>query len=554
MYRRWDKSKPPIGPWTLNRDCLQAQGLVAWYPLYGAGMDQVNNTLWVPDAVGRVCPSVGLPSTLVLGPWGEPALKGTTAGTYAEALSAPLLAMPLSMVAWAVYGTSVGNAQCLVSLCTDGADSRVQLQTNSLGLAQAVTVNSGGTQNQASATVGLTVGQAYHLCATYVSSTSRTIYQDGVIVGSDTTSNASSGWNRLLLGSRRNSGGVGLPWLGLQMDSGVYALALPPEHVAKLADRGSRFELYYPLRSPKWISAGTLLLPLVGVSCAQGATSGTGAIVVTHVLAGQAAAQANAGATGALVQSHQVSGAPNLQANATAVADLQQQHVLAGAPGAQANPASVAPLIQTHVLGGSACTQANTAAAAAIGQQHTLQSASSLQANAASTGTLNGGAVVLDGLPGAQANFASVGVLTQQHVLAGSAAVMASAAGAGSLVQQHILAGAACVQGNEASLGSVGGILIVLAGAPGAQASQSASGILVQSHLLAADPTVQANLASAQAVVQRHAIAASQCVQSNWSHAASLIEALPAAVELPDLRRLWLIEAPRRSWTITTER
>jgi Concanavalin A-like lectin/glucanases superfamily len=254
MYRRWDKSKPPIGPWALNRDCLQAQGLVAWYPLYGAGMDQASNSIWIPDAIGRVCPNVGLAANLVLGPTGEPAIKGSSAGTYAEALAVPLTSLPLSLYSWATYGTSVGNAQCLVSLCTDGANARVQLQTNSAGLAQAVTVDSAGTQNQASASIGLNVGQGYHLCATYLSTTSRVIYQDGLAVGSDTTSSVSNNWNRLLLGSRRNSGGVGLPWLGLQMDSGVYSLALSADQVAKLADRGTRFELYYPLRSAKWMS------------------------------------------------------------------------------------------------------------------------------------------------------------------------------------------------------------------------------------------------------------------------------------------------------------
>ena len=67
MDRKWDKSKPPLGPFALNKDSLQAQGLSAWWPLNDGGSTQF-------DLVGGAHGSGAL-SNRTLGADGQPAVK-----------------------------------------------------------------------------------------------------------------------------------------------------------------------------------------------------------------------------------------------------------------------------------------------------------------------------------------------------------------------------------------------------------------------------------------------------------------------------------------------
>ena len=67
MERRWDKSKPPRGPFALNRDCPQAVGLVAWYPMGG-----VTGPKFIADHVGKAHLTLGTQGTMTRGVVGDP--------------------------------------------------------------------------------------------------------------------------------------------------------------------------------------------------------------------------------------------------------------------------------------------------------------------------------------------------------------------------------------------------------------------------------------------------------------------------------------------------
>ncbi len=114
MIRRWDKSKPPTGPFALNRDCPQAQGLVAWWPMGGAGVG------YAQDLAGITHASPGtIASAMTLGDDGRPALSLVQASNqYLVAATCPVSAVPLTLTSWA---RPDGSVQTTIFVCaTDG--------------------------------------------------------------------------------------------------------------------------------------------------------------------------------------------------------------------------------------------------------------------------------------------------------------------------------------------------------------------------------------------------------------------------------------------------
>jgi hypothetical protein len=59
--------------------------------------------------------------------------------------------------------------------------------------------------------------------------------------------------NRIILGGRRNSGGVGAFWNQYIGETGAWNIGVDPSILLRMADPGKRFELWYPLRSKKWM-------------------------------------------------------------------------------------------------------------------------------------------------------------------------------------------------------------------------------------------------------------------------------------------------------------
>lgn len=252
--RVWDKSKPPLGPFTLNKDASQAQGLVAWYPMGGIG------SLWVPDYVGSAHLTLGTTPAPTVGQSGAPGLALTSASSqYSEGVITAASALPLTIAAWLVT-TSTGAVGVPICIGTNGANTRLQLQkdqtTRVVGAAVVDAAGAGNTVQYTSGPGSYVDNVEFHAAAVFTSSTSRQAFLNGVGSAVDTLSISISGMNRILLGGRRNSSSVGAFWGGQVGEVGVWNVALGATDVANLADPGSRFELWYPLRNRKWFSAG----------------------------------------------------------------------------------------------------------------------------------------------------------------------------------------------------------------------------------------------------------------------------------------------------------
>lgn len=248
--RVWDKSKPPTGPFALNKDAPQAQGLVAWYPMGGAAK------LWVPDYVGAAHLTLGTDPGLTVGRAGAPVLNPVTASSqYIEGDIVGASALPLTIACW-VNTAGVSSAGVPICIGTNGGNGRVQIQGDvTLRNIGAATVSSAGAFNTVQYTTSLyTDNVDFHAEAVFTSGTSRQAFLNGIGSAVDTTSATASGMDRLLLGARRNSTGVGVFWGGHIGEAGVWAQADDATMVALRADPGKRFELWYPLRSRKWIS------------------------------------------------------------------------------------------------------------------------------------------------------------------------------------------------------------------------------------------------------------------------------------------------------------
>lgn len=258
--RTWDKSKPPRGRFTLNADCAQAQGLVAWYPMGGAG------GVFVPDFVGGNNLTTGMSGVHNLGKTGAPEESFTAASSqYSEGVYIGASALPLTLAGWCSDTTS-GTARVVLCVGTNGANTRVQVVTDTAAHIGAQSVDAAGTTAVGYSAATYSNGVEFHYAAVFASATSRVAYLGGAAGTVQTTSIPTSGFNRILIGARRNNVGVGAYWNGNSAECGVWAQADTAAMILLRADFGRRFELWYPLRSKKWISMASATAALTGTA------------------------------------------------------------------------------------------------------------------------------------------------------------------------------------------------------------------------------------------------------------------------------------------------
>lgn len=282
MIRRWDKSKPPRGPFTLNRDCLAAQGLVLWYPIGAHGSKAVY------DLVGTNHPGTLTALTATLGTTGEPALAfANGSSSIIQSSVVPVYTAPLSIAVWARKDTAsdtTGYGLAAFGDYTLGTGSARRFQFDTYGgdvRWLAVGVSAG-----AATKGGIVSGRWHHMMGVDISSTSRYAVLDGV-AGAQNTTNATPGGtqNRFTVGS----------FFDLNLNQGHFNGQIGEvciwnrstyEDRSYLADPGRRFELWYPLRSRKWFSAaGGSAVSLVVADSSHAHTSDALTLTSEHALA-----------------------------------------------------------------------------------------------------------------------------------------------------------------------------------------------------------------------------------------------------------------------------
>lgn len=252
VIRRWDKSKPPTGPFTLNRDCAQAQGLVAWWPMGGASGGKL-----IVDLSGSYHLS-GTASSMVLGPDGRPLTGFNGSSTVFNSASTPVSAMPLTLASWATSNSAslVGSMLSVDNgLAAFGSANFCRLVVVGSASPKQVRANQGfsGGETQATYGAGWVAGTEFHTVGVFTSTTSRAVYYNGTLGTTDTSSLSAPSLSQVNVG-RHSVTGSEQWWSGSLGEQAVWNQALSADLVRRLYDQGTRYELWYPLRSRKWFT------------------------------------------------------------------------------------------------------------------------------------------------------------------------------------------------------------------------------------------------------------------------------------------------------------
>lgn len=148
--------------------------------------------------------------------------------------SAPVTTTPLTMACWVrPANTTVG---VYLSLGVSAGTARYQLyqgQSSANNVAAGV-VNTAGTSANANGST-VTANVWHHTAGVFTSATSRTIYKNGVSVGSNTTSITVATPNSLLVGARYAST-LGTYFNGRIADVGLWNISLTASDLLALAD------------------------------------------------------------------------------------------------------------------------------------------------------------------------------------------------------------------------------------------------------------------------------------------------------------------------------
>lgn len=248
MYRRWDKSKPPLGPFTLNRESPLAYGLVAWYPFGVAGGN------FVADQSGGSFHMTAIAAPkMSLGADGEPIFNFVAASVQYLVVSSVVSALPFTFGCWGRVDTA-STAYVLMCIAnTGGVNPLFQLTATTGNVYAAQQRDGAAVLGTATGTVTHAVGEWQHVAAVFASGSSRSIYTKGGDKVTETTACGGTTVNNTTLGIRNTATA---PLNGGLSQPGIWNRALTDSEVARSADHGLKYELWYPLRSRKWFASG----------------------------------------------------------------------------------------------------------------------------------------------------------------------------------------------------------------------------------------------------------------------------------------------------------
>lgn len=256
MIRRWDKSKPPTGPFALNKDSPLARGLVAWWPMGDAGLS------YVPDRAGisHLTPGTRPGAATILDD-GHPALTFASASSQYLGVTLPTGSTGFSAGAW--FKTTTTAAQQWIIGC--GTSSTVQywgLAVANDGNLRAQVDGQTTVPNAAIATIATSANVLHHGLLVSASTTSTRVYQNGVR-GTDAATNigpnAPNQRGIIEVGALFYNSSRGSYFSGSIGELQLWNRILTDDDARLLSQH--RFELWYPLRSRKWIVGAAATAP-----------------------------------------------------------------------------------------------------------------------------------------------------------------------------------------------------------------------------------------------------------------------------------------------------
>ena len=243
--RREKYDERPTPPYLLNKDCSQAQGLVAFWPL-----GEILPTLYFDYVRGRGSGPFNLTQTgtmtRAVGPFGQGLATSNTGVTtnYLSVSSTPVTATPITCACW-IYPFSISTYWNAWNSVQTGLDDYFNLYINNPGngVIGASTSTTAAGEAIASATGSLVANQWQHACVVWTSATLRAAYRDGWNKGTNTTSRTPSGLDAMNVGIY--PGGFG-PLNGRLAHLCIWNRALTDDEVFELYEPPTRWDLYYP--------------------------------------------------------------------------------------------------------------------------------------------------------------------------------------------------------------------------------------------------------------------------------------------------------------------
>ena len=377
--RRWDTSRPPSGPFALNRDAPQARGLVAWWPMGNRTSRGV-----AIDEAGTLNLS-GSTNAMAIGPDGRPAQSLSSASSHS--LSSSTMAVsgfPMTLAAWVRPATAhVGVIMGLGS--SDGAagNNRKVLYWNSDSTIHMRNQVSGSSADIAASGTG-SAGTWLHGAAVFAGSTDYRVFRNGA---NKNTSSTSISWGspvNTLIGYDNASttyfnGDVG--------ECGIWNATLSDDIIARLHDQATRYELWYPLRSRKWMwmplgsGAQTVAISQVNeTDTAQALTAVAGArtVAISQVASSETAQAltATSGTTVAITQAASTETAQGLTAFktvATAITQAQESDTAQSITAATSITTAIGQVASTETAQAVTATNASTVAITQVQSTETAQ-------------------------------------------------------------------------------------------------------------------------------------------------------------------------------------
>lgn len=231
---------------TINKNSLQANGLVFWIPGFvntgtrhddvigGLNLAEVNSPVWVNDSERG---------------W---VLQFDTGSSQALNVGAtPVTAVGLTMSAW-IRRSDITIAGAIVSIA-DQSLTRTYFGIEVEGIgggtnAKMLVATQAANITLDSTTAANVNGQWYHVTGVAVSSTERHIYLDGGGKGTNVTDITPTGLDRIRIGSRGDLNPSDF-FSGEIVDVRIYNRALSDFEVAELYNPQTRWDLYQPIRS-----------------------------------------------------------------------------------------------------------------------------------------------------------------------------------------------------------------------------------------------------------------------------------------------------------------
>ena len=248
LYRRWDKSKPPQGPFTLNKDSWRAQGLVHWFPMGGpSSLTQQ----W--DLCSGMLLSGSSIVSLDLGAAGEPVSSLATSSVWAKTGGVTVTAAPLMVGMWCKPTDVTTNKGLFTSGQFAGFINRWQMDFNAGSLRWIAATGSVGAASVSAGAVNVW----HHYLGVEISNASRYAQTDGVPGAQETTVSTPSSVDQISVGALAFSSSYSNYVTALIGEVCIWNNTMDALQRANLADQGSRFDLWYPLRNRKWFSVGT---------------------------------------------------------------------------------------------------------------------------------------------------------------------------------------------------------------------------------------------------------------------------------------------------------